>query len=295
MLDFLRGAADVLVCTTIVESGLDIPSANTLIVERADELGLAQLYQIRGRVGRSRERAYAYLLYPSARGPLRGGRAAAVHALRLHGARVGLQDRHARSRDPRGRQPARGGPVRTRGGGGLRALHGDARRGGAPAERGLRRGGRGACADGPSRGRLRARRLRAIRGGQDRAAPARRGRTRDRRPDHAARGARGPLRPGAGAARQPDQASGRAHQARPRRRQDRGLPGRPSGGGADRARLARSARPARGDPGGGVRVRAAAPSAFACPRMPPSASPRWWPRRRRFSRWPREPDMAEER
>jgi transcription-repair coupling factor (superfamily II helicase) len=66
MLDFLRGEADVLVCTTIVESGLDIPSANTLIVERADELGLAQLYQIRGRVGRSRERAYAYLLYPSA-------------------------------------------------------------------------------------------------------------------------------------------------------------------------------------------------------------------------------------
>jgi transcription-repair coupling factor (superfamily II helicase) len=66
MLDFVRGGADVLVCTTIVESGLDIPSANTLIVERADELGLAQLYQIRGRVGRSRERAYAYLLYPSA-------------------------------------------------------------------------------------------------------------------------------------------------------------------------------------------------------------------------------------
>jgi transcription-repair coupling factor (superfamily II helicase) len=66
MLDFLRGQADVLVCTTIVESGLDIPSANTLIVERADELGLAQMYQIRGRVGRSRERAYAYLLYPSA-------------------------------------------------------------------------------------------------------------------------------------------------------------------------------------------------------------------------------------
>jgi transcription-repair coupling factor (superfamily II helicase) len=66
MLEFLRGAADVLVCTTIVEAGLDIPTANTLIVERADQLGLAQLYQIRGRVGRSRERAYAYLLYPSA-------------------------------------------------------------------------------------------------------------------------------------------------------------------------------------------------------------------------------------
>jgi transcription-repair coupling factor (superfamily II helicase) len=66
MLRFLRGDADVLVCTSIIESGIDIPQANTLIVERSDVFGLAQLYQIRGRVGRSRERAYAYLLYPSA-------------------------------------------------------------------------------------------------------------------------------------------------------------------------------------------------------------------------------------
>jgi transcription-repair coupling factor (superfamily II helicase) len=66
MLSFLRGEADVLVCTSIIESGIDIPQANTLIVERSDAFGLAQLYQIRGRVGRSRERAYAYLLYPSA-------------------------------------------------------------------------------------------------------------------------------------------------------------------------------------------------------------------------------------
>jgi transcription-repair coupling factor (superfamily II helicase) len=66
MLVFLRGDADVLVCTSIIESGIDIPQANTLVVERADTFGLAQLYQIRGRVGRSRERAYAYLLYPSA-------------------------------------------------------------------------------------------------------------------------------------------------------------------------------------------------------------------------------------
>jgi len=66
MLRFLRGDADVLVCTSIIESGIDIPQANTLIVERSDAFGLAQLYQIRGRVGRSRERAYAYLLYPSA-------------------------------------------------------------------------------------------------------------------------------------------------------------------------------------------------------------------------------------
>jgi transcription-repair coupling factor (superfamily II helicase) len=65
MLHFLRGDADVLVSTSIIESGIDIPQANTLIVDRADLFGLSQLYQIRGRVGRSRERAYAYLLYPS--------------------------------------------------------------------------------------------------------------------------------------------------------------------------------------------------------------------------------------
>ena len=65
MLGFLRGDADCLVATTIIESGLDIPQANTLIVERADQLGLAQAYQIRGRVGRSHERAFAYMLYPS--------------------------------------------------------------------------------------------------------------------------------------------------------------------------------------------------------------------------------------
>ncbi|OYO10374.1 transcription-repair coupling factor [Enemella evansiae] len=64
MLDFADRKADVLVCTTIVEAGLDISSANTLIIERADLLGLSQLHQLRGRVGRSRERGYAYLLYP---------------------------------------------------------------------------------------------------------------------------------------------------------------------------------------------------------------------------------------
>jgi transcription-repair coupling factor (superfamily II helicase) len=63
---FLRGDADVLVSTTIIESGIDIPQANTLIVERADMLGLAQLYQIRGRVGRSDVTAHAYLFYPDA-------------------------------------------------------------------------------------------------------------------------------------------------------------------------------------------------------------------------------------
>ncbi|HOQ99884.1 MAG TPA: transcription-repair coupling factor [Anaerolineae bacterium] len=63
MLDFAAGRYDVLVCTTIIESGLDIPNVNTIIINRADRFGLAQLYQLRGRVGRSANRAYAYLLY----------------------------------------------------------------------------------------------------------------------------------------------------------------------------------------------------------------------------------------
>jgi transcription-repair coupling factor (superfamily II helicase) len=65
MLDFWEKRFDVLVCTTIVESGLDVSNANTMIIERADMLGLSQLHQLRGRVGRSRERAYAYFLYPA--------------------------------------------------------------------------------------------------------------------------------------------------------------------------------------------------------------------------------------
>ena len=75
MLAFLAGDADVLVSTTIIESGLDIPEANTLIVERADALGLAQLYQIRGRVGRRDVPAHAYLFYPDAAELEPGGRA----------------------------------------------------------------------------------------------------------------------------------------------------------------------------------------------------------------------------
>ena len=67
MLEFLDRKSDVLVSTMIIESGLDIPSVNTLILDRADTLGLAQLYQLRGRVGRSSHRAYAYLMVPSRR------------------------------------------------------------------------------------------------------------------------------------------------------------------------------------------------------------------------------------
>ncbi|HJV33963.1 transcription-repair coupling factor [Geomonas sp.] len=64
MLSFMHGEANLLLCTTIIESGLDIPTANTLIINRADTFGLSQLYQLRGRVGRSKQRAYAYLLIP---------------------------------------------------------------------------------------------------------------------------------------------------------------------------------------------------------------------------------------
>ncbi len=67
IVDYYEKRYDVLVCTTIVETGLDIPNANTLIVERADAFGLSQLHQLRGRVGRGRERAYAYFLYPADR------------------------------------------------------------------------------------------------------------------------------------------------------------------------------------------------------------------------------------
>jgi transcription-repair coupling factor (superfamily II helicase) len=64
MLDFYHQRFNVLVCTTIIESGIDVPTANTIVIERADKLGLSQLHQLRGRVGRSHHRAYAYLITP---------------------------------------------------------------------------------------------------------------------------------------------------------------------------------------------------------------------------------------
>jgi transcription-repair coupling factor (superfamily II helicase) len=64
MLDFHRQRFNVLVCTTIIESGIDVPTANTIVIDRADHFGLAQLHQLRGRVGRSHHRAYAYLIVP---------------------------------------------------------------------------------------------------------------------------------------------------------------------------------------------------------------------------------------
>ena len=180
MLAFLAGDADVLVSTTIIESGLDIPQANTLIVERADTLGLAQLYQIRGRVGRRDVPAHAYLFYPGGgRADARGARAAR-DARRPHRARRRLRDRDARPRDPRRRRPARRRAVRPRRRARVRALRRDAARGrrralGPAAPR------RAPGARRRARRRLRAGRLHRVRGAQDRPAPparARRGRGR---------------------------------------------------------------------------------------------------------------------
>jgi transcription-repair coupling factor (superfamily II helicase) len=102
MLDFYHQRFNVLVSTTIIESGIDVPTANTMIIDRADNLGLAQLHQLRGRVGRSHHRAYAYLMVPSKRalsadaqkrldaietlGELGSGFALATHDLEIRGA-----------------------------------------------------------------------------------------------------------------------------------------------------------------------------------------------------------------
>ena len=117
MVKFVDGQADVLVSTAIVESGLDIPASNTIIINRADRFGLAQLYQLRGRVGRERQQAYAYLLVPA------DGRVDETAQRRLqvieeiHRARGGAPAGHAGSGDPGLRQPAGGGPARPHRGG----------------------------------------------------------------------------------------------------------------------------------------------------------------------------------
>jgi transcription-repair coupling factor (superfamily II helicase) len=112
MLDFIEGNTDVLVCTTIVENGLDIPNANTIIVNEAQNFGLSDLHQLRGRVGRSNKKAYCYLLAPSPHLlPDLSAQAPAGHrAVQRPGQRH--PHRHEGPRHPRRRRPARRGAER---------------------------------------------------------------------------------------------------------------------------------------------------------------------------------------
>ena len=256
MMSFLRGDADCLVATTIIESGLDIPQANTLIVERADQLGLAQAYQIRGRVGRARERAFAYMLYPSEEAlsreagqrlatlsdhtELGSGFAIAMRDLELRGAGDLLGDEQS------GHVAAIGfelyvslldEAVEQ-----LRAQGAEARPAEAPVRLDL-----DVDAYLPAR-------LRPVRDREDRRPPPDRGRSRRRRPAGPARRASRSLWPGAGAGREPVRAAAGPDRARGRRGADRG--------GARRATLDRPARARRGDgrrgpradPGGDLRA-----------------------------------------
>ena len=145
MVDFVAHKFDVLLATTIVENGLDIPNANTIIINRADRYGLAQLYQLRGRVGRSDRRAYAYLLIPRGADALAGRAPAAGGDSRVQRPRQRIPHRRARPRDSRRRQPARRRAERPHRGRRLRHVH-EAARGDDPRAQG--RGPRGRAARG---------------------------------------------------------------------------------------------------------------------------------------------------
>ncbi len=149
MLSFLAGDADVLVSTTIIESGLDIPQANTLVVERADTLGLAQLYQIRGRVGRSDVTAHAYLFYPDGQELTPEARARlatlADHTELGAGFAIAMRDLEIRGAGNLLGAEQSGHVAADR----VRALRRAPRRGGGGAQRDAARRSRGRCASTP--------------------------------------------------------------------------------------------------------------------------------------------------
>ena len=235
MLTFADGNADILVCTTIIESGLDIPNANTIVIDRADTLGLAQLYQLRGRVGRSSRRAYAYLLYrrrermsEEARKRLQ----AIFNASELGaGFQIALADLEIRGAGQHPRRRA----VRVHGRGRLRPLLAAAGRGGrggegpprGPAAGSRRAAGRG----GPAGRRPPAGHLRPRGGAEAGALPAAGPRAHGRRHRRVPPGGHGPLRSDADASHAP----GRGRGAAPRRRDRRRRVARARGGLARRA------------------------------------------------------------
>ena len=126
MRDFHQQRFNILLCTTIIETGIDVPTANTIVIHRADRFGLAQLHQLRGRVGRSHHQAYAYLLIPDEEAITRDAtkRLDAIQMMEELGS--GFYPVDARPRDPRRRRGARRVAVGRDAGGRLRALHGDA-------------------------------------------------------------------------------------------------------------------------------------------------------------------------
>ena len=119
MLDFINGEIDVLVSTTIIETGLDISNANTMIIHDADHMGLSQLYQLRGRVGRSSRTAYAFLMYRRDKllKEVAEKRLQAIREFTELGSRH--QDCHAGSGDPRRRKSSGRGAAWAYGGGWL--------------------------------------------------------------------------------------------------------------------------------------------------------------------------------
>ena len=210
MVDFWERNYDVLVATTIVESGLDIPNANTLIIDRADMYGLSQLHQLRGRVGRGKRTRLRLLPVPARAGPDRDGARAARHRGPAHRDRRGHVRGHEGPGDPRRREPAGRRAVRAHRRGRVRPVRADDRRSRQRAE-GRRPGGK---AGGPGRAadqRAHPARLRA-----GRAAPAggvhadRRHRLRGRRRRRPGRADR-PLRRAARAGAQPARGGAAAH------------------------------------------------------------------------------------
>ena len=123
MLAFMHHEYDVLVATTIIENGLDIPLANTMLINRADRHGLSELYQLRGRVGRSNRRAYAYLLIPPENELTRNRAPPPGRAQGVQRPRRGIQDRRARSGAARRRQHAGRRTERPHRGRRIRAIH----------------------------------------------------------------------------------------------------------------------------------------------------------------------------
>ncbi len=134
MLAFMNHEYDVLVATTIIENGLDIPLANTILINRADRHGLSELYQLRGRVGRSNRRAYSYLLIPAEQELDRDRPPPARRLEGIFRPRRRLQDRRPRPRTPRRRQHARRRAKRPHRGHRLRDVYLDARRSGQQAQ-----------------------------------------------------------------------------------------------------------------------------------------------------------------